>query len=85
MKKVFFVLLVIYVCIYSPCIGDDTVDKVATINDFFPNFKNNSTLFVWLNNLRVRETPNLSSEVIDFLQFADEVVYLNQISNITSH
>jgi len=84
MKKVFFVLLVIYVCIYSPCIGDDTINKVATINDFLPNFKKNSTLFVWLNNLRVRETPNLSSEVIDLLQFADEVVYLNQISNIKS-
>jgi hypothetical protein len=55
--------------------GDD-------ISDISPVFNRNSTLYVWLNNLRVRESPDLSSEITDTLQFAEEVEYLNEISTI---
>ena len=33
MKKIFFISLLIYVCIYSPCFGKDTIVKETTAND----------------------------------------------------
>lgn len=84
MRKILLILPLIYVCIYYPCFGDDIIDKEITINDFLPALEKNSTLYVWLNNLVVRENPGLSSKSIDYLQFADEVVYLNEMSNVKS-
>ena len=84
MKKILFILVVINLYIPFTGIADDKIDKETAVFEYSPDFQNNATLHVWLNNLRVREKPNLSSEVIDHLQFADEVVYLNEISSIKS-
>ena len=83
MKKI-FILLFMYLCIFIPSIGDEITDKNTMINDFLPNFENNSILYVWLDNLRVREKPDLSLKIIDYLQFADEVEYLNEMSTTKS-
>jgi hypothetical protein len=75
--KMVFISLFMVICVCVPCIGDE-------ISDISPIFESNSILYVWLNNLRVREGPDLSSKITDTLQFAEEVEYLNEISNIKS-
>ncbi|UCE07919.1 MAG: SH3 domain-containing protein [bacterium] len=84
MKKIALILAVINLCIYFTCIADARIDKKLAIIEYLPDFEHNATLYVWLSNLRLREKPNPSSKVIDQLQFADKVVYLNEISNIKS-
>ena len=83
MKRI-FIFMFMCVCILYPCIGDDNIDKENKINEFTPQFMKNSTLYVWLDNFRLREQPDLASKVIDHLHFANEVEYLGEISDIES-
>ena len=84
MNKFFFIMMVFFVCFYFVCIGDDNIDTSNKIHEFKPEFNKNSTLYVWLDNFRVREKPSLASKIIDHLQFADEVKYLGETSGIKS-
>ena len=84
MNKFFFIMIVFIVCFYFSCFGDDNIDTSTMINEFTPQFNKNSTLYVWLDNFRIREKPDLSSKIVDHLQFADEVKYLGEISGIKS-
>jgi hypothetical protein len=79
-KIIAIILVIIFMGISFSNLADDRSDRDATIIEYFPDFDDNSTLYVWLDNFRVREKPDLSSMVIDRLQFADEVLFLNEIS-----
>ena len=84
MNKLFYIMMAFLACLYFTCIGDDNIDPSTMINEFTPQFNKNSTIYVWLDNFRVREKPDLSSKVIHHLQFADEVKYLGETSKIKS-
>jgi hypothetical protein len=80
----FLMLPVLLGCLRFTCLGEDTVERAGKINEFRPQFEKKSTLYVWLDNFRIREEPDLSSEVIDLLQFADEVQYVGKMSKLNS-
>ena len=84
MNKLFFIILIFFVCLSFSCFGDDNINGKNNITEFTPQFEKRSTLYVWLDNFRMREQPDLSSQVIDMLQFADEVEYLGKVSKTKS-
>jgi hypothetical protein len=84
MNKRYLWFFIIYLCLHVPAIGDDTINRRTSIKEFTPGFQNDATLYVWLHNLRIREEPELSSKIIGRLQFADEVEYLNEMSDMKS-
>jgi hypothetical protein len=74
----------IFLFAYCTPFGDDAINRETTIYEITPDFGKDSTLYVWLRNFRIREQPDLSSKVIDLLQFAEEVVYLGEVSDTKS-
>ncbi len=79
MNRLLFILPMMFVSAFFTCIGDD--NRGTTIHEITPHFQKDTTLYVWLNNFRIREQPDLSSKVIELLQFADEVDYLGEMSD----
>lgn len=66
-------------------LSDDTtkVSKIRTIEEKGPEIINDSLAFSIVNNLRVREQPDLNSKVISMLQEGEEVAFLGEKSDNT--